>query len=178
MDKDENIIDEVITDLIEGNISIQRTNGVRRSCNITFENIDGSFTPSINGNVFIAKKFKLYSGLIIDDEEVFPPESVQGVFNIGNPIVKSEGSLNTVTIEGYDNFALLNGTISGQIEPSILTIDKGTSIREALISILDFADIIQSPIVYDTTEVIPYTMNKEAGSTYEEFLLELAGFLS
>jgi len=178
MDKDENIIDEVITDLISGSVSIQRANGVRRSCNVTFENEDGRFTPDNDGLVYIAKKFKLYSGLIINGEEAFPPESVQGVFNLGNPIVKSDSSSNTVTIEGYDNFALLNGNLAGQIDATTLTISRGQLLTDVVKDVLNRGEIIQSPLMDISTQVLPYEITKEAGSTYKDILVELAGVLA
>jgi len=178
MDKDENIIDEVITDLLDGSVSIQMQNGVRRSCNINFENNDGRFTPSNNGLVWISKKFKLYSGLVIDGEDVFPPESVQGVFNLGNPIVRSTGSTSIVSIEGYDNFSLLNGTLAGQLDTSVSTIEKGTLITDAVSLTLADAGIVQTPLIYSSDEQVPTNLVQEAGSTYGDVLIELANILA
>ena len=39
MDKEENIINEIITDMIDGSISIQLQNGVRRTCNLTLKQV-------------------------------------------------------------------------------------------------------------------------------------------
>jgi hypothetical protein len=88
MDKDENIIYESTTDYIDGSISIQLQNGVRRSCNITLKNDDGLYTPDANGLVFIGKKIKIYSGLNINGTDYFPSESIHGVFNMGNSFVR------------------------------------------------------------------------------------------
>lgn len=59
MDKDEIVVDEVITDMISGNISMQLKNGIRRTCNLTLENKDGSYIPSKDGLVWIGKKNKI-----------------------------------------------------------------------------------------------------------------------
>ena len=57
MDSDEQVIDEVISDLIDGSISIELQNGVRRSCNIQFQNKDGTYSPNKDGLVYLNKKF-------------------------------------------------------------------------------------------------------------------------
>lgn len=178
MDKDENIINEVTTDFLEGSITCNLQNGVRRSCNITLENSDGVYIPNNNGLVYISKKFKIYSGLKIDGTNYFPPESNQGVFNIGNPILRSTSSGSTVSIEGYDNFSLLNGTISGAINATVYQISVGLSLNEIIPSILSDAGIVKTPIIYDNDETLYYTLIKESGSTYGDALIELADMVA
>lgn len=178
MDKDENIIYESTTDYMDGSISIQLQNGVRRSCNITLTNDDGLYTPDPNGLVFIGKKIKIYSGLNINGTDYFPSESIQGVFNIGNPVIRSESGWSTVTIEGYDNFALLNGTISGSIDSAEYQVDIGTSITNAVTTILSDAGIVKNPFIYTNSYTIYYTLVKEAGNTYADMLIEIANIIS
>lgn len=178
MDKEENVLYEVVDDMIEGSISIQLQNGMRRSCNLTFKNDDGLYTPSSTGLVYLDKKIKIYSGLVIDGENYFPTESIQGVFNMGNPIVRSSSSSSTVSIEGYDNFSLLDGTLAGEIYSTVYQVSLGTAINDAVEAILSDASIIKSPYMYTNSEVLYYTLIKEAGNTYADALLELANMMS
>jgi hypothetical protein len=177
MDKNENVIDSITTDTLEGSISIELTNGTRRSCNLTLKNNDGRFIPGKDNVIYLSKKFKVYSGLLIDGIEVFPDESIQGVFNIGNPVIESVPSNEIVTLEGYDNFALLNGNISGQLEGTYI-IDIGNDLENSIITLFSDAGIIKAPLIYTTSQLTPYTMTKEAGSTYEDMLTDFANMLS
>ena len=54
--EDESIREEIIS-IIEnssGSVNIQRTNGIRRTCDITLFNLDGKYVPNIN-NFWIDK---------------------------------------------------------------------------------------------------------------------------
>jgi hypothetical protein len=184
MDNEENVFHEVISDFIDGSVSCQYANGVRRTCNLTFKNDDGLYTPSQDGLIYINKKLKIYSGLKIDGVDYFPPESVQGVFNIGNPIVRSTSGGSVVTIEGYDNYSLLNGTIAGTIYSTIYQISINTTISDAVIAIMSDANIVKTPRIYENYlprsqgTVLPYTLVKDAGSTYADALFDLANMIA
>jgi hypothetical protein len=177
MDKDENIYDEITTDTLDGSISISLANGTRRSCSLSLKNNDFKFTPDRNGLVYIGKKFKLYSGLLIDGVEVFPDESIQGVFNIANPILQSNPASESITIEGYDNFCLMNGNNSGVLE-AVYVINIDTEIDDVVISVFAEAGIIKKPLIdySGSYTTVQYTITKEVGSTYEEILTDLANF--
>lgn len=177
MDRYENVINELTTDTLDGSISISRVNGARRSCNLTLDNSTGIYAPNKDGLIFLDKKFKLSSGLLIDGIEVFPPECVQGVFNLGNPVVKSSPEDESISIEGYDNFALLNGTINGTLDALYITY-VGESVSNIIKSISSAAGLIQSPLIYLLNENMPYTLSKEPGGTYEDMLTEIAGCFS
>lgn len=177
MDKYENVISEVTTDSLEGTVSIDSRNGIRRSCSLTLNNRNGLYVPDKDGLIYLDKKFKLYSGLLINNVEVFPPECIQGVFNLGNPVVRSDINTETLTIEGYDNFALLNGSISGQLDALYIT-NIGETIQDVVRRIFSEASIIKTPLIYLATETVPYTVSKEPGSTYEEMLTDFANILS
>jgi hypothetical protein len=176
MDKFENVIGEVTTDVLEGSVSIDGRNGTRRSCSLSLNNKNGTYIPDKDGLIYVDKKFKLYSGLLINNVEVFPPECIQGVFNLGNPVIRSDITTETIAIEGYDNFALLNGTISGQLDALYIT-NIGETIQNVVRKIFSEAGIIKSPLVYLDIHTIPYTISKEPGSTYEEMLTDLANIL-
>ena len=73
LDQDEITIDEIIKYEIEGNISIERKNGMRRTCNLTLDNSSGRFTPSSSGLISISNRVKIYTGLKIDNISQTPP---------------------------------------------------------------------------------------------------------
>jgi hypothetical protein len=178
MDKDENVLDEVVTDMIDGSVAIQKVNGVRRNCSLTFSNATSIFTPNANGLIYISKKFKLYSGLKINGVNYFPPQSVQGVFNLGSPVLRHDSSANIVTLEGYDNFSLLNGTLAGQIYVTVYKVPLQTLVTDVVSDTLALGEVVQSPIIYENINKTPYTINKEAGNTYQDILTDVAGMVA
>lgn len=180
MDKDEVIVEEDTTGLIDGNITINLESGVRRTCNLTLENSDGRYTPGPNGLNYLGKKFKIYTGLILPDGSY--EYNAQGVFNIGNPVTSSRFSEKVIQIEGYDNFALLNGTLGGTLDEDYY-IPAGTTIEEAVKAIFTDAQIVKSPIIYpaptpptgyEDKYTVIYDFYTEVGGTYADMLTVLA----
>jgi len=174
MNSDEQVIDEVISELISGSVSVELKNGIRRSCNIQFSNEDGKYLPDKDGLVYLNKKFKLYTGLQINGVNYF---NSQGIFNCGNPVVRGRFSERTVQIEGYDNFILLNGNMAGELADDYI-IPVGTTVTDAVTAIFTAAGIIKAPIIYPNSAVFPYTVMETSGSNYFNLLDKIAGVMS
>jgi hypothetical protein len=174
---DETVKEEITEDIKSdgGNLSINFQNGVRKSCNVTLINIEKKYIPSPN-TIWIKNKFKLWLGFKINGEDYFIS---QGIFVVRNPEVLSNYSEKTVNLTGIDKFALLDGTLGGELD-GIYQIPVGTNIYEAIKSILVLVNDTKSPILDGKyiSEVTPYTLRKEAGGNYGELLIELAGMLS
>jgi len=132
------------------------------------------YIPDRNGIIWLDKKFKLYTGLLIGGVEYF---NEQGVFNLGNPILSGYKSQRTIQIEAYDNFSTLNGQIAGTLDVDYV-IPSGTSINNAVKAIFTAAGVIKSPVITPNSETTPYTLTKKAGESFESLLLELADIIS
>jgi hypothetical protein len=83
------------------NISVDRSNSIRRSFSFAFDNYDGRFSWSDENLIWINKRIKLYIGLKLTDGTIeYVP---QGVFILTNP--KDTHNLNIgkkCYIEGQD----------------------------------------------------------------------------
>jgi len=97
-----------------GSLSINRANGVRRSCSINVNNIYDAFTPNVL-TFWINQKFKLYLGYRINGEDYFIP---QGVFGVSNPKTTHMVSEKSAMISGVDKFGFLNGQLGGRFSSS------------------------------------------------------------
>lgn len=171
---DETVEDEFTADVLSGNLTINRNNGIRRSVSLVLNNKDSIYIPNKDSYIWINKKFKLWLGFEINNVEYFLP---QGVFVLSNPETVSNFSNKTVKISGVDKFGLLDGTLGGELN-GIYQITNGTNINTAIKAILTaYGDDI-SPLLQTTTENTPYTIRKEYGETYGSLLIELAGILS
>lgn len=112
-----------------GSLSINYNNGQRRSTTFDLDNRTGQFTPSILGKIWINTKFRLELGIIDKDgNEIYSPA---GIFVLSNPNTARTGAEFTISIQAYDKFALLDGTLGGNLE-AVYEIPAGTSVRNAI----------------------------------------------
>jgi hypothetical protein len=177
MDKHENILGEVIGDVIDGNVSGEKKNGVRRTCNLTLKNDDLKYIPKEDGYVWISNRFKLWSGLEINGVPTFP-EKAQGVFALGNPSVSGKFAEKTASIEAMDKFALLNGELAGELE-YWYSIPVGVKVSNAVRTTLTDAGMPETKIIITPTiEVTPYAINGVPGDTYGDILIKLAEMIN
>lgn len=185
---EKNVVDEIVEDISQdnsGSISVNYQQGVRMSCSISFINKDNKYTPSFKTGMFwLGSKFKLYIGLADPDNDDIYWFS-EGVYYVNNPTNNNNFSSKIVTINGIDKFGLLSGDLgynqltgnyrisAGQkiydIIKSILLMDKGNG------ELIDYIDPLLDPLYKD--EVLPYDINKSAGSYLGDILIELANIL-
>ena len=117
---------------IDIDLSVNYTNGSRRSCTLTLNNDRRAF-PIDFDNIWIGQKFKLWMGIYLDDET--PYYFPQGVFYITNPSDAYNPGTRTVTINGADKWAYLDGTLSGRLSGTYQTsidVDLYSATRELL----------------------------------------------
>ncbi len=163
-----------------GSYSENYQQGQRRNLNITLVNIDGKYTPNING-IWANNKYRFDIGLEYNETIYWFP---RGIYIIGNPDLTKGISEREVTLELRDKFARLEGkmgTTEGTYE-----IPVGTEIKKAIkdILLLDAGDgypLDLKPIIYDEVfegRVTPYTLTKEGGTSLSEMILDLAIMLN
>ena len=117
---------------INVNLSVNYQNGSRRSCTLTLNNDKDKFPIDFN-NIWIGQKFKLWMGIYIDEET--PYYFPQGVFYVSNPSDTYNPSTRTVTINGVDKWAYLDGTLFGKLSGTYQTnvdVNLYDAIRELL----------------------------------------------
>lgn len=162
-----------------GNYTENYQNGQRRNLNISLVNKDGKYTPSIN-TIWTQDKFRLDVGIEVDDETYWFP---RGIYIMGNPTSSHEDSDKQVNLTLVDKFALLEGKM-GTLETTY-EIPEGSLIKDAIEGILTIDTgsgypLDLKPIIYDHSfdgKTTPYTLRKDAGSTFGEMILELADIL-
>ena len=99
-------------------LNVNYTNGSRRSCTLTLNNDRKAFPVDFD-NIWIGQKFKLWMGIYLDDET--PYYFPQGVFYITNPSDTYNPDERTVTINGADKWAYLDGTLFGRLSGTYQT---------------------------------------------------------
>jgi len=183
--QNESVQEEIIEDIIEdsGALSINYQQGQRRSLNFALNNINGKWNPDPNNNyLWIGSKFKLELGMEINNEFYWWKN---GVFVIADPVVVRTGADKQTTLQCYDKFALLDGTLGGNIDGTYV-IEVGTNIKQAIKDILMLDNgngypIDIMPVLFDSRykdEVTAYTITKSPNSTLGEMIIELANMIA
>lgn len=183
-------------------VSVNYQNGCRRTCTLSLNNDKNKFPVNFN-NIWIGQKFKLWMGIYLDDET--PYYLPQGVFYINNPSDVYNPNTRTITLNGVDKWAYLDGTLFGRLTGTYKTaID--TNLLDALRQLLklsryknDFGEAenlieavdpvppMLSPIFLTKTTTVngkekpviecPYTAIVERGGTLADVILEYATIL-
>lgn len=184
------------------NVDVNYQSGCRRSCTFTLNNNRNKFPINFN-NIWIGQKFKLWMGIYIDDET--PYYLPQGVFYVTNPNDTYNPSTRTVTINGVDKWAYLDGTLFGYLSGVYQTnvdVNLYDAIRELLklsryaddfsktddlTAMIDPIPPLLSPYFLSKTTIVnekeksvldcPYTATVERGQTFADVLLEYATIL-
>lgn len=162
---------------IDVDLSVNYTSGSRRSCTLTLNNDRNAF-PIDFDNIWIGQKFKLWMGIYLDEKT--PYYFPQGVFYITNPSDTYNPDARTVTINGTDKWAYLDGTLFGVLSGTYQTnIDNdlysatrellklsrfkddfsGTNNKEEMV---DPTPPLLSPVFKDKTSEL-VTIDKETG---------------
>lgn len=179
-------IKQDITHFITLDGSLEKTyqQGQTRSMSINLINANNIWNPSpIKGQLFANSKFKLRMGVMIGDTTYWTDE---GIFVCQDPDLSNQDANKTVSIELFDKFALLDGTITGVIETDF-EIPLGTNIYKAVRDLLRLpkdklgnpydAQRIVFPLKY-MNEKTPYTIQKTAKNNIGEIIIDLANCLS
>ena len=111
---DETVQKEFTNELynMSGNLTVNYQNGARRSCTITLSNDNGKFPVDYN-NIWLGQKFQLWMGLYLDDGTPF--YLPQGIFYIKNPKETYNPNTKTLTLQGVDKWAYLDGSLFGYL---------------------------------------------------------------
>ena len=114
LNPDESVAFEFTNSLYDINVdlSVNYQNGSRRTCTLTLDNRQNKFPINFN-NIWFGQKFKLWMGVYLDEET--PYYLPQGVFYISNPSEVYQPLTKTISINGVDKWAFLDGTLHGKL---------------------------------------------------------------
>lgn len=182
--------------IADGTISVNLQNGQRRNATVTISNVDGAFDYNIN-KIWFGQEIVLDEGLILPNGEDFYIQ--QGVFLIENPTETIEPGNRTVTYPLVDKWAMLDGTLFGNLEGTY-EVKVGTNIFTPIAAILGLPrgngyPVDRVPPVFteyyngktqklpDGSDAAltdaPYTLRVEGdGGTYADVVLGLAAMVN
>lgn len=184
--RNESIKNEIIEDIVEnsGSLSINYQQGQRRSLNFSLKNPDGRWSPNSNtGDLWIGSKFRLDLGFELLNGDIYWKRN--GVFVVGNVTETHQGADKQVNIQCYDKFALLDGTLGGNLDGTY-EIPSGQNINSAVKDTIALDDgagfpIDPMPLIFDPeylNETTAYTLTKSPTSSLGDLIVELADMIA
>ena len=117
---------------ISGSINVAYQVGTRRTCNLTINNKNGQFPIDCN-NIWLGQKFQIWAGLYLDDGT--PYYISQGIFYISNPTELYNPATKTITIQGVDKWAFLDGSLFGYLT-GMYSQSFGTNLKNSSVQLL------------------------------------------
>jgi hypothetical protein len=152
----------------DGNILSDALKDCRRSFNATFLSSSGLFIP--NGSLTnMGVKLRLSRGIVTATSQAWWQK---GVFVLTDPEAIHRGAEKTVSLQGLDKWALLDGTLGGTLTDTYQIL-SGTNIATAVRAVLTAAGETKFRFD-DCAATVPYTISKKPGDTYADILKELA----
>ena len=144
--------------------------------------MDGRFTPSIQGLIWINTKFKLELGIETSNGDKIYKSA--GIFVIANPNSIHNNGEKNINIQCYDKFALLDGTLGGVLD-AVYEVNVNSNVRDACEYILkldngnglpiDIKDVMFDSMYAHETTV--YRISKSPNESLGSILIELAEML-
>lgn len=118
---------------ISGTINVNYQTGTRRTCNLTINNNTKEEFPINCVNIWFGQKFQVWAGVYLDDET--PYYISQGIFYIQNPSEVYDPTTKTITIQGVDKWAFLDGSLFGYLT-GIYSQSFNTDLKQSSVALL------------------------------------------
>lgn len=168
---------ELSGNCIDGNVNVDATADIRRTCNILFAVDNATFDIGASHYIWLNRYIRLYVGI----DSLTTGETVwfnQGVYIIDAPSVDYDPTNYTLRFTGLDLMANLTGMRNGYIEGVPTIIPSGSNVREVMISILKMGGITQYNISECLTsngavQDVPNDITIEQGGTIYDILVAL-----
>ena len=173
------ILDEVSGRVVDISTTIDAQSDIRRTANINmilkddaYKTEGSQFYWTVGNPYWFDKYIQIYIGIndIHTQEYVWVNE---GVYLVNAPSISYTADNNALSFEAVDLMSKLTGMRNGQLEGMTYTIPVGSSIKNAVESIL-LEQGFKRYILYDAPqETTPQDINIEAGGTAYELLCQL-----
>lgn len=181
-DSNNNKLDSIEGNVIDGTIDIDATSNMRRQFSgLTMVITNNKYIPSSSSYFWINRKVRLAIGIknMLTDKICW---FHLGWYYISKPDIKKTQTTYELTLSGYDYMCQLDGTYNGCLSNAVATkITAGTPIGQAIRSTLTFKANENNYMVEDVVDsintvlTVPYDLEKDSTSTIRDLISDLAG---
>lgn len=166
------VVDELEGIVTSGNISIDSTSDVRRTCNLTILLNNKSLIPvDRNSVIWFDKKFKLYVGVkdfLTGEIEWFN----KGIYYFTNPNISFSKDDASISIAGLDKMCVYTSDFDGSLMYKT-KIDANTPVFDAVKNLIGLVG--ETNYIINDVEglTIPYDITKDETASIIDFLIEI-----
>lgn len=168
-------VDEISGLVLDGSsFSIDATSDIRRTCSISIVPINSSFGIEYGGKIWIDKYVQIYIGIEDNKNNNEIVYTNMGIYLVNNPNRVYSAENNTLNISGLDLMSKLTGLRNGNLEGIEYQIPINSSIKGAIQSSLELADINRYNVVNPMpTPLTPNAISIAIGGTVYDILKQL-----
>ncbi|MEG1044558.1 MAG: hypothetical protein RSF81_07255 [Oscillospiraceae bacterium] len=173
-------VDELSGNVLSGNIDINATSDIRRTCSLELVVTDKSFEIKSGGKIWLNTYIRIWLGIdsLIGGETIW---FNKGVFLIDAPSWKYDGATNTLSLQGLDLMAKMTGLRNGFLSGLTTIIPQNSSVRDAIIATIKLAGfdkyVVDECMSGDVIQKVPYEIKIDQGGTVYDILSELRNIL-
>jgi len=166
------VIDELQGEVIDGDISIDASTDIRRTCNLSIYVKDTSYFTGEKRKIWLDKFVRLYYGVRHQrTQEIL--WYLLGIYLFNDQSYMYSVLSHTLTASCVDLMSKLTGVRNGQINGIPTEIPAGSSIRNSMISTLTQFGGIKDYLIDDIEKEVPYDMAFSTGSTVYNIVSQL-----
>lgn len=165
----------------DGNVNVDSTADLRRTCSLVFTVDDKSFDIGEFKYIWLGRYISLSVGIesLSTGEIVWFP---QGIYIIDAPSIDYSADSYTLRFSGLDMMSNLTGMRNGYLEGIPTIIPQGSSVRDAMIAILKLGGITKVNISDCKTlsgkiQTVPNDITIDQGGTIYDVLVQLRDIL-
>lgn len=170
MDRDFNLIDNLEGVAISCDISIDSTADIRRTFSATIHLDNKTPVSKILSDKWASKFLRLFIGMDSPSNETLWYS--KGVYAIAQNSFIYNVSEHTLSINGVDLVAMLDGTLGGELTGSTTKIPIGSDIGNAIVRTFELSEMSDCVVNY-WKRTVPYDLEYGAGTTIWSILTEL-----
>ena len=166
------ILNEISGDAIGGNISIDSSADLRRSCSVTVVVTNNTYAIQSGGQIWLNRYIQIYTGI----DNLSTGEITwmnMGIYLIDSPSWIYDAQTKTLSFNGLDLMSKMTGLRNGNLPGIPTEITTGTSIREAVISTLTNLGGFTQYSIPQINRTLPYAIKVDAGGTVFDILEQL-----
>jgi hypothetical protein len=184
--KDETIAEDLSPYLLQSgdsstpSLTITLQDGLRRQATICLINDNNSLLLNPLGKIWVNSKFLLRIGINIelgnDNTTYWFPA---GVFVLKNPLANHNNSSKTITLDLVDKFALLDGTVAGNLDDDY-EISHGVTIASAINQVLSSVGDTQIPLIDSSFKdtVLPGNVSESLDNKFSDLIKDITNLVS
>lgn len=161
-------VDEITGVVLDGNINVDATADIRRTCSLSLVVKDSTLELLPGGRVWVDKYFQVFVDYLNSGDWIN-----MGIYLVDAPSWSYDPGNSTLSLQGLDLMSKLTGQRNGYLEGIPTIISQDSSIRDSMISTLVDLGGFNNYVIEDNPQPVPYEIKIDQGGTVYDVLSEL-----